>query len=164
MSARQNHLGEEKRPAGVLSLLKLTIAISCQKDISGIHWWPGARTTSRSVRLVNSLDRTAHAGIGRALVIFQSLKRVPRHEPLRILALFSVVEMLITHLPGGTEVGDSIGHQLRTKMVLLAPRFSQPLDYSQFGGASPERTPSMNSEARSRTARRSISAGGRYNY
>ena len=51
---------------------------------------------------------------------------------LLALALFSIIEMLITHNPNDKEIGDSLMHQIRTKIALLSERFVHKLDYSGF--------------------------------
>src|SRR5690606_9213645 len=36
------------------------------------------------------------------------------------------------HKPGNKEIGDSLCHQITTKVPLLSRRFDNPLDYSEF--------------------------------
>jgi hypothetical protein len=50
-----------------------------------------------------------------------------------VLALFAVVEMLLTHQPGDKEIGDSLTHQIVTKIPLLESRMGVPPDYGVFG-------------------------------
>jgi hypothetical protein len=40
--------------------------------------------------------------------------------------------MLLTHNPNDREIGDSLSHQISTKVPLLSSRFSVPLEYSLF--------------------------------
>jgi hypothetical protein len=79
------------------------------------------------------LDAAKHPGIFRGLNLFQATKRIARGSDLLALALFSVIEMLITHQPN--DKGDSLMRQIRTKIALLSERFVHRLDYSCFPNA-----------------------------
>lgn len=61
------------------------------------------------------------------------LKRIPYGRDLQVLGLFAIIEMLLTHNPNDREIGDSLSHQISTKVPLLSARFQTPLDYSTFG-------------------------------
>jgi hypothetical protein len=54
-----------------------------------------------------------------------------------ILGLFAVIESIITHQPKA-EAGDSLSHQIRTKIPLLAKRFDDKIDYRNFFSISDE--------------------------
>jgi hypothetical protein len=84
------------------------------------------------------LDFARFSTIPRALRAFQALKRLPRSSDLLILGLFSIVEMLLTHNPNNKEIGDSLMHQIRSKIALLSPRFATPLLYTPFANAASE--------------------------
>jgi hypothetical protein len=77
--------------------------------------------------------------VRRAIARYYNLDFVGERAPARslyVLGLFSVIESLLTHEPSGEH--DSLGHQIRTKMLLLNRRFNTPLDFSVFGaGAVP---------------------------
>jgi hypothetical protein len=47
--------------------------------------------------------------------------------------------MLITHNPKLEDRGDSITHQMKSKIPLLSHRFDRPLDYSIFQDANKEK-------------------------
>jgi Apea-like HEPN len=79
------------------------------------------------------LEINIHSGIDRATNVLQSLKRISRGTDLRILGLFAILEMLLTHNPNNKEIGDSLSHQISTKIPLLSARFSVPIDYGPFG-------------------------------
>jgi Apea-like HEPN len=81
------------------------------------------------------LDAAKYPGILRALSSFQATKRIARGSDLLALALFSIIEMLLTHNPNDKEIGDSLMHQIRTKIALLSERFVHKLDYSCFPDA-----------------------------
>jgi hypothetical protein len=49
-----------------------------------------------------------------------------------VLAYFAIIEMLLTHNPNDKEIGDSISHQLITKISLLSTRLSDDFDYHLF--------------------------------
>ncbi|HJV00347.1 MAG TPA: hypothetical protein VJ752_07365 [Burkholderiaceae bacterium] len=55
-----------------------------------------------------------------------------------VLGLFAIIESLITHKP--IDKGDSINHQITTKVALLSRRFDQPIPYDvYFGNTSPKK-------------------------
>lgn len=85
-----------------------------------------------------ALDSKKHPSAARAIDLLDGLRRIPEGSDLRILGLFAVIEMLLTHKPNDKEIGDSLLHQISTKIPLLSARFSSPLDYSAFGSASEE--------------------------
>ena len=85
------------------------------------------------------LDNKKHEGIKRALDINYELLQVYQSSDLLILGLFIIIEMLITHNPNDKEIGDSIMHQIKTKIAFLLPRLSKSLDYSVFGDVRPEK-------------------------
>ena len=85
-----------------------------------------------------ALDKQRHEGILRAFGYYQNLWRLSRLNELPILGLFAVIEMLLTHNPNDKEIGDSLTHQIKTKMRLLEPRFSVQLDYTNFASRNPD--------------------------
>jgi hypothetical protein len=80
-----------------------------------------------------------HVHITRAFRKFNELKSLLRNSELVVITLFSIIESLIAHNPKSTEVGDSLGHQIKTKMPLLSKRFQRSLPYRNFGDT-PEAT------------------------
>lgn len=68
----------------------------------------------------------------RALRLFDSLDVLPRWSDFHILGLFSIIEMLITHNPHLEDRGDSITHQMQSKIPLLAKRFPHKISYDAF--------------------------------
>lgn len=68
----------------------------------------------------------------RAFKRFEDLKSLPRSSELIVLGLFSIIECLLTHAPKGSETGDSLTHQLKTKIPLVRKRFMRPLEYEMF--------------------------------
>jgi hypothetical protein len=86
-----------------------------------------------------AFDGQRHPGIRRAIELFGSFPRLPNLNFVRVLALFMLLEMLLTHNPGDKEIGDSLSHQLRTKIPFVESRLPEKLDYSCFtGGAAPD--------------------------
>ncbi len=81
-----------------------------------------------------------HVHITRAFRKFNELKSLPRGSELVVITLFSIIESLIAHNPKSTEVGDSLGHQIKTKIPLLSKRFQRSLPYHQYFGDTPEAT------------------------
>lgn len=86
----------------------------------------------RSYRRLASFEADKHPGIAKAVSLFHDLKTVNPVNGFRVLGLFMIIEMLLTHNPGNKEIGDSLCHQIATKVPLLSQRFEQPLDYSDF--------------------------------
>ncbi len=61
-----------------------------------------------------------------------------RHQSLRLLGYFSVLESLLTHQPAKGDPYDAITRQVKQKLLLLQPRFSHPLTLPDCGpGAKP---------------------------
>jgi hypothetical protein len=68
----------------------------------------------------------AYPEISRALQMFDDLSLLAPHSDFQFLALFAIVEMLVTHEPEGN--GDaSITNQIRRKMPILTRRFDEPI-------------------------------------
>lgn len=61
--------------------------------------------------------------IRRAMNRFDALRGLPRQDDMLVLGLFAVLEGLITHEPRSPSHGDSLTHQVSTKMALLSKRF-----------------------------------------
>jgi hypothetical protein len=91
-------------------------------------------------RCLIALDKSKHPGIERSVETLQRLRRISRGTDLRILGLFAILEMLLTHNPNDKEIGDSLSHQISTKIPLLSARFSSPLDYCCFEAGATEAT------------------------
>lgn len=70
--------------------------------------------------------------INHALENFLSIRRIPKKSELLIVGYFSIIESLITHAPRLTETLDSIGHQIRNKMILLRKKFSRTIAYETY--------------------------------
>ncbi len=70
----------------------------------------------------------------RAFRRLRDLRSLPRSSEATVVGLFSIIESLIAHRPQSGEIGDSIGHQIKTKVPLLRKRFSRPLEYSSYFG------------------------------
>lgn len=78
--------------------------------------------------------------IRRALHMLDSLNDLPKNSDFLCLGLFAIIEMLITHNPRLEDRGDSITHQMRSKVPLLSRRFDRQLPLSKyFGEASSEK-------------------------
>jgi hypothetical protein len=93
-------------------------------------------TVASNWRIANStfasLDFDRYEGIYNATELFRRLHDSIMPSGFRVLGLFMVIEMLLTHAPGDKEIGDSLAHQISTKIPLLAERMSLPLDYVVF--------------------------------
>jgi len=82
---------------------------------------------------------TDHEDVARAFGKLTDLKTLPRSSELVVIGLFSIIESLVTHNPGRAESGDSLTHQIRTKIPLLSKRFQRDLDCGKYFGATPEK-------------------------
>ena len=80
-----------------------------------------------------SLEKTKHEGIIRAIEYNFNLKRLSAFNNLQVLCLFMIIEMLLTHNPNNKKIGDSLTHQIKTKIALLSSRLTEPLNYKSFG-------------------------------
>lgn len=76
--------------------------------------------------------------IQRALEMYDNLSLLPPNSEFHILGLFAIIEMLITHNPKLEDRGDSITHQMKSKIPLLSRRFEKPLDVNSFFCATAE--------------------------
>ena len=81
--------------------------------------------------LISAVEES-HPPIYRAFSEFNLLNLLPRFSSFATLALFAIIESLITHRPNDKEIGDSINHQIRTKIPLLERRFQRRLDVKKF--------------------------------
>ena len=70
--------------------------------------------------------------IWRGIRMLDALDFLPDNSDFIVLGLFAIIEMLITHNPKLEDKGDSITHQMKTKIPLLAKRFEEPLNYEVF--------------------------------
>ena len=68
----------------------------------------------------------------------QHLGAVPVNSSLVFLGYFGILESVLTHRPKPTDPYESITRQVRTKITLLNHRCQPGIDYTPFGGASPE--------------------------
>lgn len=83
--------------------------------------------------LIKKID-TEWAYLTRAFQRFNALKHLPNKSELMVIGLFLIIESLVTHNPNAGESGDSLKHQIKTKMPLLGKRFERSLDYKSFFG------------------------------
>lgn len=81
-----------------------------------------------------------HEHVTRAFRKFRDIRSLPRSSELVTIALFSIIESLITHSPKHNESADSLGHQIKTKLPLLRKRFQRELDYNQYFRPASEET------------------------
>lgn len=70
----------------------------------------------------------------KAVEMLDDVTLLPRHSAFRVLGLFSILEMLISHNPRLEDKGDSITHQMKTKMPLLMRRFDKPVVLAAYFG------------------------------
>ena len=107
---------------------------------------PHKEMTSREIKEITAnyqlikQIKPEHVHITRAFGKFNELKSLLRNSELVVITLFSIIESLIAHSPKSTEVGDSLGHQIKTKIPLLSKRFQRSLPYRQYFGDTPETT------------------------
>jgi hypothetical protein len=86
-----------------------------------------------------ALDRAKWPGVHRAVELFSLFMRLPLANFLDVLAMFMLIEMLLTHNPGDREIGDSLSHQITEKVPFVFTRMPENLDYSCFApDAKPE--------------------------
>ena len=77
--------------------------------------------------------------ISRAFEMIDALSLLPESSNFHVLGLFAIIEMLITHNPKLEDRGDSITHQMQSKIPLLARRFDRPLAYGNFANGASEK-------------------------
>jgi hypothetical protein len=76
------------------------------------------------------VEDEAKTAVVRIFDDFVALSAGERYGHLPLLGLFAAIEALITHDPH--EFGDSLNHQLSTKMPLLMRRFKQPINIAEY--------------------------------
>lgn len=72
--------------------------------------------------------------IHRAVDLLHEMQVLREDSTFRVLGLFAVLEILLTHNPNGKELGDSLTHQIATKVPLIASRLANGLPYSTHFG------------------------------
>lgn len=70
----------------------------------------------------------------KAVEMLDDVTLLPHSSAFRVLGLFSILEMLISHNPRLEDKGDSITHQMKTKMPLLMRRFDKPVVLAAYFG------------------------------
>ncbi len=76
---------------------------------------------SESYKKMCDIEAKYHE-IKNSIFIYNSLRFLPNYNEYRILGLFTAIESLITHKPSKKETGDSLTHQIKTKIPLLLNR------------------------------------------
>jgi hypothetical protein len=84
---------------------------------------------------LRNLDRGAHPGTWRAVELFGLFSRTPLLQVFEVVAMFMLIEMLLTHNPNDKEIGDSLTHQVLHKVPFVFERRNEQIDYSVFRGA-----------------------------
>jgi Apea-like HEPN len=85
------------------------------------------------MELTNGISgETDFPEILRAMGMFDSLHVLHPNSEFHVLGLFAIIEMLITHNPKLEDRGDSITHQMQSKIPLLSRRFDRPLEFASF--------------------------------
>jgi hypothetical protein len=79
-----------------------------------------------------AFDGDEYPEIIRAMNMLDSLSFLMENSPFHVLGLFAIIELLITHNPKLEDRGDSITHQMQSKIPLLSRRFQKALNYSEF--------------------------------
>jgi hypothetical protein len=78
--------------------------------------------------------------IHRAVDLLLDLQVLREDSSFRVLGMFAVLELLLTHNPGGKELGDSLTHQIASKIPLIGKRLPSGLPYSaHFGHANEDK-------------------------
>lgn len=109
------------------------------------------------IGLIEAADDTSDGGLdlsdaAKALSMFDASNLLIHHQDAQCLALFSIIEMLLTHKPDAKDPGDSITRQIRNKMPLINRRFHRPIDISNTFAAKPDKVWSLLYEFRSAIA------------
>lgn len=78
-----------------------------------------------------------HPKAMKAVEMLDQVRLLPKFSSFRVLGLFSILELLISHNPTLADKGDSITHQMKTKMPLIMRRFDRPIDLASYFGSGP---------------------------
>lgn len=87
--------------------------------------------------MYNKLHGTKHEGIKRAVDLYRTNMLFPSRNRLHVLGYFAILEMLLTHKPNDKEIGDSLMHQLKTKIDFISSRLTTKIDYSGISNTLP---------------------------
>jgi hypothetical protein len=90
-----------------------------------------ARWVLDALRHLHSSEPEAEASIRRVLADYQSSRSYIRIGHMAFLNHFALIEALVTHDPK-SNAGDSLNHQISTKLPLLFRRFRVPPDPKKF--------------------------------
>jgi hypothetical protein len=109
------------------------------------------------IGLVSEVDNASGDGLdlskaAKALAMFDASNLLVHHQDAQCLALFSIIEMLLTHKPDAKDPGDSITRQIRNKIPLINRRFDRPIDFGETFAAKPEKVWTLLYEFRSAIA------------
>jgi hypothetical protein len=85
-------------------------------------------------KLLLSVDTQEFAGIHRAAQLFSDLRELHSSSTFIPLGLFAIIELLLTHNPGDKEIGDSLSHQIATKIPLVNNRLPTPIRGFRWNG------------------------------
>lgn len=69
----------------------------------------------------------------KAINDFIELQMISKNSPFKILGLFSIIELLLTHKPDSSKsLDDSINRQIKTKVMLVNNRMEASVDYLEY--------------------------------
>jgi hypothetical protein len=152
----------ELRLALLLLKQEINLGFTFMEDRNGVMWNPHVvfqfytdqRRFSEKFPVVVGEDQLAKVGHYLNLVTIASEKKTSAHSALKefsdlnslpytsnlqILGCFAIIECLLTHNPNEKEIGDSLTHQLKTKLTLLERFFERSLDFKPFGSIKKEK-------------------------
>lgn len=133
-----NYLSREK---GAVSFIGMGLAGPYYKYLTSAYTRPEKVDCDDLTRAVQSVPdimemllnlRLEESPIYRVIRNYSALLQLPYHSSMFTLGLFTILEGIITHKPGGPDTKDSLIHQLRNKMSLLNKRFDIPLNYDKY--------------------------------
>lgn len=89
-----------------------------------------ARSYQEKIEALAAIQEKAEQAVVRVYNDFVRISLGPRSGELVLLGHFALIEALITHEP--SKSGDSLSHQLSTKMPLIMRRFELPLQLDSY--------------------------------
>lgn len=84
------------------------------------------KAVSRIYENINKLPKK-YTFVEHSMKNFYEIKKLPKNSDLCVVGYFSIIEALITHEPRLNENLDSIGHQVRNKIILLKKKFNRKI-------------------------------------
>lgn len=90
------------------------------------------KLTELYISYLNIDNKDYQYSVFRGLTMLDELNTLPRHSSFKVIGLFAIIELLLTHKP--LDASDSISKQMKSKIQLMANRLESSLNYDYYFG------------------------------